>query len=176
MGDHITRYDRMPIPPIEANTQYFEAGPVRIGVEFRILDDATVAAIRGSLLSATGSDVGQLTELDDCGVSLHIFMGGQEHLRFDCFTEDPHYHYVGWARRSNEVLHLDPVADGDPLAWALERVRTRLPQMLERAGCPEHARAVDLAEIERMLPRITECAYRLRFQAEQTRAITAQAS
>ena len=32
------------------------------------------------------------------------------------------------------MIHLDPVADGDPLAWALERLRTRLPQMLERAG------------------------------------------
>ena len=38
------------------------------------------------------------------------------------------------ASACNEMLHLDPVADGDPLAWALERIRTRLPQMLARAG------------------------------------------
>src|SRR3954466_1923010 len=115
MGDHITRYDRMPIPPVDANPQYFQAGAVRIGVEFRVLSDDVVAQIRGTLESATGTDTGQLTELDDTGVSLHVFVAGQEHLRFDCFREDPHYHYVGWARKSNEVLHLDPVADGDPL-------------------------------------------------------------
>lgn len=166
MGDHITRYDRMPIPPIEANTQYFQAGAVRIGVEFRVLSDDVVAQIRGTLEAATGSDVGQLTELDDTGVSLHVFVAGQEHLRFDCFREDPHYHYVGWARKSNEVLHLDPVADGDPLTWALDRIRTRLPQMLERAGVPELAKQVDPAEIERVMPRIIELAFRKRFQAE----------
>jgi hypothetical protein len=166
MGDHITRYDRMPIPPIDANTQYFQAGAVRIGVEFRVLSDDVVAQIRGTLEAATGSDVGQLTELDDTGVSLHVFVAGQEHLRFDCFREDPHYHYVGWARKSNEVLHLDPVADGDPLLWALERIRTRLPQMLERAGVPELAKQVDVAELERVLPRVTELAFRSRFAAE----------
>ena len=30
---HITRYDLMPIPPLESQTTWFDAGVVRIGVE-----------------------------------------------------------------------------------------------------------------------------------------------
>lgn len=165
---HITRYDKMPIPPIEAHTDYFAAGVIRIGVEFRVLNDAAVAAIRKTLESAQGSDTGRLENLDDSGVSLHVFGcdGGEvlEHLRFDCFTEEPHYHYVGWARKTNEVLQIDPVADGDPLAWALERIRTRLPQMLVRAGAAHIAARVDPQAIEAILPRVAEAAYRLRYR------------
>lgn len=168
MADHITRYDKMPIPPIEAHTEYFAAGIIRIGVEFRVLNDAAVAAIRATLESAQGAETGRLENLDDSGVSLHVFDGegdaAREHLRFDCFVEEPHYHYVGWARKTNEVLQIDPVADGDPLAWALERIRTRLPQMLVRAGAPEIAARVDPRALEAVFPRIAEAAYRLRYR------------
>jgi len=171
MGDHITRYDKMPIPPIDANTEHFEAGNVRIGVEYRVLTEAVAAANRAALMGAIGSEVGKLEELDDCGVSLHVYglADGEwlEHLRFDCFQEEPHYHYVGWARRSNEVLHIDPVADGDPLAWALNRVRTRLPQMFERAGVPQVAAMVDIRAIEAILPRVTEAAFSARYHADK---------
>jgi hypothetical protein len=67
---------------------------------------------------------------------------------------------------SNEMLHLDPIADGDPLAWALERIRTRLPQMLARAGAADVAARLDPAELERALPRIAEAAYRARYQSD----------
>ncbi len=167
MDSHIIRYDRMPIPPNEAQTEYFEAGNVRIGVEYRILNDEVVAEIRKTLQAATGSEEGQLENLDDAGVSLHVFAGppGQqlEYLRFDCFNEDPHYHYVSWKGKSNEVFHMDPVADGDPLAWALERIATRLPQMLIRAGVPEVAAQVDMGQLDTTLPKVKEKAYRARF-------------
>jgi hypothetical protein len=86
-----------------------------------------------------------------------------EYLRFDCFDEDPHYHYISWKQRSNEMLHLDPVADGDPLLWALERIRTRLPQMLERAGARELAARVDPRLVEQVLARVSEAAWRSRY-------------
>jgi hypothetical protein len=162
MADHITRYDKMPIPPIEEHTNYVNAGVVRIGVEYRVLTDELVAAIRPTLQSAGGEDEGQLVELDDSGVSLHVFAGpnGQqkEYLRFDCFNEDPHYHYVDWKNNSNEVLHIDPVADGDPLAWSLERIGTRLPQMLSRAGARDIAQQVDSELIDQAMSRIKEIA------------------
>src|SRR5262249_29026388 len=123
--DHITRYDQMPIPPIEPHTEYVEAGAVVFGIEYRVLTDEIAAASR--LEAATGEERGQVTGLDDRGVSIHVFAKLEsertECLRFDCFVEDPHYHYIDWRKRSNEMLHLDPVADGDPLAWALERIR-----------------------------------------------------
>ena len=164
---HITRYDVMPIPPIEAHTRWFEAGALRVGVEYRLVTEAVAAARQ--VEAATGTDGLEAAVLDDRGVSLHVvgLVDGvlREVLRFDCFVEDPHYHYVSWREKANEVLHLDPVADGDPLAWALERLRSRLPQMLARAGAPELARAVDARAIERALPAITEAAQRARRQA-----------
>jgi len=171
MADHITRYDKMPIPPIAEHTEYFSAGIICIGVEYRVLNDVAVAAIRATL-ELRGIDGDPLRSLElDSGVSLHIFGGSgeqaREYLRFDCFIEEPHYHYVGWSSKSNEVLQIDPVADGDALAWALERVRTRLPQMLMRAGAADIAAQVDPLLIEAILPRVTETAYRARYRDRQ---------
>jgi hypothetical protein len=161
---HVTRYDVMPIPPVEAQTEWFRAGALTIGVEYRLVTEAIAAARQ--VEAATGSDGLEAAVLDDRGVSLHVVgeLDGvpREVLRFDCFAEDPHYHYVSWREKSNEVLHLDPVADGDPLAWSLDRLRTRLPQMLARAGAPELAAAVDARDIAAALPRIAAAAERLR--------------
>ena len=171
MADHITRYDRMPIPEMEANTEYFQAGNIRIGVEYRVLNDAVAAVARINLMASSGGETGKITEIDDCGVSLHIHavQDGQllEHLRFDCFQEEPHYHYVGWRAKTNHVLHVDPVVDGDPLAWALERIRTRLPAMLTHAGAEDVAAQVDLAAIEAIMPKVTEAAYRARYTSDK---------
>jgi hypothetical protein len=163
---HITRYDVMPIPPVLAHTHFVDAGVVRIGVEYRLLDDA-IAQAHMREVDAAGQ-YAQATGIDDRGVSLHVFAeqdGEQrEFLRFDCFVEDPHYHYISWRGRTNDMVHLDPIADGDALAWAIERIRTRLPQMLERAGAPEVARRLDAAALEAALPRVTEAAYRARYE------------
>ena len=168
MASHITRYDKMPIPPIAAHTQWFDAGAVRFGVEYRLLNDAIAAA--AEIEAASGTDRADPATFDDRGVSIHVegcdAQGALEYLRFDCFEEDPHYHYVSWRSMSNEMLHIDPIADGDPLAWALERIRTRLPQMLERAGAPELAARVDAREIERVLPRVADAAYRARYHSD----------
>lgn len=164
----VTRYSVMPIPPVEDHTTWFDAGALRIGVEYRVLDDAIAAA--AVVEEARGDDRGQVEGLDDRGVSLHV-CGEQdgelrEFLRFDCFAEDPHYHYVSWRDRANEMIHIDPVADGDPLAWALERIRTRLPRMLARAGAEDLARRLDPGALESVLPRVTEAAFRARFENE----------
>ena len=162
---HITRYKVMPIPPVEKQTTWIEAGPVKFGIEYRLLNDA-IAAAAVVVQSDTGDAAG-VENIEDRGVSIHVFgtSGGEslEYLRFDCFDEDPHYHYVSWKRKLNEMLHIDPIADGDPLIWALERIRTRLPQMLERAGAPEIAARVDLRLVEATLPKVSEAAWRARY-------------
>ena len=158
----ITRYEIMPIPPIEAHTERFEAGVVSIGVEYRLLDDAITAAF------AVTQGTTEAPSIDDRGVSLHVFGGSgedeSEYLRFDCFEEDPHYHYVSHAKQTNEMVHLDPNAHGDPLEWALGCIRSRLPQMLDRAGAASLASQVDVSRIEEILPKVAEAAYRARFQ------------
>src|SRR5665213_568962 len=81
----------MPIPPVERNTERFTAGAVTIGVEFRVLTDALIAAMGKKAAPEIGS-------LDDAGVSIHVFVkaadGDLERLRFDCFRKEPHYHYI----------------------------------------------------------------------------------
>ncbi len=160
----ITTYNIMPIPPIEAQMKRFDVGPVTIGVEYRLLDEAISAAHTDAVGYA-----GDMEDVDisDCGVSLHVFgrSGGEEYeyLRFDCFDEDPHYHYVSYKNQTNQMVHVDPVALGDPLVWAIERIRTRLPQMLTRAGAAEVAAEVDMMAVDQVLSQVAEVAYRARF-------------
>ena len=105
--------------------EMFDAGAVRIGVEFRILTDELVAALG---LKAT------VTGLNDVGVSLHVFVkaedGDLERLRFDCFEVDPHYHLD--PPGANQVTPVP--AERDSIDWALEELRTDLPAWLARAG------------------------------------------
>ena len=159
----VTHYDQMPIPPVEAHTKYFDAGVLRIGVEYRLLNDAIAAA--SSIEKARG-DSGGADSFDDCGVSLHVFGLCEgtmhEYLRFDCFDEDPHYHYVDWKSHTNQMVHIDPEAQGDALAWSIERLRTRLAQMLERAGAHEVVAALDAARVESALPAVEREAQRAR--------------
>ncbi len=164
MSDHITRYSVMPIPAIDANTTSFHIGSIRLGVEYRVLTDAVAAAAQ--LSAADGDERGQTTELDDRGVSIHVH-GNQdgeerEFLRFDCFDEDPHYHYINWRDRSNEMLHMDPAATGDPVAFALGCIEQRLAALLERAGAPDVASQVDVTALRQILPEVKREATRLR--------------
>ena len=55
-------------------------------------------------------------------------------------------------------------------AWALERIRTRLPQMLTRAGAGAAAAALDAAALEAILPRVAEAAYRARYRSDDAAA------
>ena len=162
---HITRYKVMPIPPVEKQTTWIEAGPVKFGIEYRLLNDA-IAAAAVVVQSDTGDAAG-VENVEDRGVSIHVFgtSGGEslEYLRFDCFDEDPHYHYISWKDHTNEMIHLDPIADGDPLGWALDRLRLRLPFMLERAGAEEIAAVLDSRLLDLALPRVAEAAYRARY-------------
>ena len=59
MADHITRYDKMPIPAMAANTEYFDAGTIRIGVEYRVLNDAVAAVARLNLEASSGGETGK---------------------------------------------------------------------------------------------------------------------
>jgi hypothetical protein len=163
------RYMGMPIPPVKENMEVFSAGAVSIGVEFRVLTDAVIDALGLKEIAASN----QYPELDDRGVSLHVFVrtgeGDFERLRFDCFQRDPHYHYLSVANKWQDVIHIDPTVTGDPVSWALNLIRSRLAVMLTRAEVEEPARYVDAGKIEEILPRVTEAAYRARFNSNKER-------
>ena len=160
----VTRYSVMPIPAVAERERSFAAGGLRIGVEYRLLTDAIAAA--AELEDASGDTRGQTTELDDRGVALHVYaeQDGEERefLRFDCFQEDPHYHYVSWREKRNDMVHIDPVTAGDPLEWALDRLGDRLAEMLRRAGAPDVAERMDAAAVADLLPEVRAAAERAR--------------
>ncbi len=68
---HIARYDKMSIPPVAQQTEYFEAGPLTFGVEYRLLTDAIAAASASE--DARGVDSAAETSFDDRGVAIHVF-------------------------------------------------------------------------------------------------------
>ena len=128
-------------PPVAEHTRYFDAAAVRIGVEYRYVDPA-------SLTETYAGNAAHLAELEerspdggfsDEGVSIHVCGDdGHEYVRFDVFDEEPHYHYVHKTPADGEIINnviaYDAVALGDMLDWAIERLRTRLPDMLRARG------------------------------------------
>ena len=73
-------------------------------------------------------------------------------LRFDCFEDDPHYHYDPEGR--NFQLHLNPETVSDPLAWSLGELGLNLRTMLRTAGYDQLAQQVDPAAVAEALPRV----------------------
>lgn len=132
------RYTVAPIPPDPAHTRYLDAGALRLGIEYRVLDAP-------ALESAYGDDAAAMQEIqanlpvqgaNDRGLSIHVLGAedGHEYLRFDVFETGPHYHYIAPSGVEQTIVDFDVVAHGDMLPWALAQLRSRLPQMLERAG------------------------------------------
>src|SRR4051812_19052204 len=83
--------------------------------------------------------------LSDQGVCIHV-MGEvdgtpTELLRFDCFDQEPHYHYAPTGK--NERRFLDKTTAGNPIGWTLRQLRGSLPAMLERGGFDEVASKLD---------------------------------
>ena len=136
-------YTVMPIPIIAEHCVEIPAGPVLFVVEARSL---TVDAIVENEQAQTATDgLDHDYDVDAGGASLHV-LGAEdrvEYLRFDAFDHEPHYHYIFNDTQGNVVVRFDDIAEGDPLAWTIRVVGTRLPEMLE------HAHGADLAEAVR---------------------------
>ncbi len=104
--------------------------------------------------------------LSDQGVCVHVLgdvSEDEEHelLRFDCFDHEPHYHYG--PQKRNRRLMLDKTTEGDSLDWTLAQIRTRLPEMVERAGYPELVEsagadglAEDISELDAQARRLAQ--------------------
>lgn len=167
-----TTYYMKPIAPAEQNTVRVPAGAVTFGLEMRELNPAHVRAFyRGrpdeEHITAMADRV---DSLDDGGPSIHVFGSDDqlEYLRFDCFRNGPHYHYVHPNEEHQVVNEIDPVADGDPFEWALGRLRSRLPEMLREAGGARLANQLDPATVDSAINRVSELA------AKATRPVSSQ--
>ena len=119
------------IAPVQDRCVSLSAGPLRFVVEARHLDDQAVSGNLGD-----ESVDGDEELFDDYGPTLHVYGedDGIEHLRFDCFADKPHYHYVLGDGAVNTVCRIDQFAEGDVIEWTIGRLRERLPEMLEHCG------------------------------------------
>jgi hypothetical protein len=158
-------YNIPPQPPVSEHTRDFPAGAVTLGVEYRDVDPEGLRA------TYAGNEA-HLAELEerspvggffDTGVSIHVFAtdDGYEYVRFDCFDDEPHYHYIHRTSDGsvvNQIIDFDAVAGGDMLAWALERIRTRLPEMLTAAGGGAVAERVEQSAVDAALEQVRAAA------------------
>ncbi len=153
-----TVYNVPPIAPDPDNTTYIEGGGLRVGVEYRLLNDEELAAnYEGAAMDEV--QAGIQGDIEDSGVSLHVesVVDGKEYLRFDCFENGPHYHYIEPTGKSQTVVDYDSAALGEMLPWALGQLRERLFPMLKRAGGAALIAGIDepafrscLDEVERL--------------------------
>jgi len=98
-----------------------EAGNIRFGLEFR------------ETANDRGMAVHVLSDVADQEIEL---------LAFDCFENGPHYHYG--PRNQDVRVYWDKTMVPDTLSWTLEQFKGgKLPAMIERAGYPTIAAAMD---------------------------------
>jgi hypothetical protein len=130
------RYDRLPIPMVEEHCIPVDGGAVQLVIESRRLTNAIVEE------TYHGEIAGGIP-FDDGGVTLHVLGtdDGLEHLRFDCFEGEPHYHYIDHAAGGNTVVRIDELAVGDPIEFSLNCVAHHLPEMLRHTGATDLAAA-----------------------------------
>jgi hypothetical protein len=123
------RYDVLPIPMVIEHCVSVDAGAVQLVVESRQLTNEILeSTYQGAVKPAIS--------YDDFGASLHVCgtADGLEHLRFDCFENEPHYHYIEQAAGANVVVRIDELAVGDPIEFTLACVEHHLADMLRNCG------------------------------------------
>ena len=155
-----TVYSVPPIPPDAERTTYVDAGAISIGVEYRLLDDAELAAnYQGEQMDEI-QDALDGNAVEDNGVSLHVVGAddGHEYLRFDLFEQAPHYHYIDRSGERQTIVDYDRVALGPMLPWALDQIRHRLVPMLEHAGGEALVAKLDAGRIEASLVEVEKLA------------------
>ena len=126
---------------------------------------------------------GNIQDHADQGVSIVVqgIVDGEETtlLRFNCFDVERSYIYgpetpnpnsdgpmmlagrTEGATGMGKLYRMDPTADGNPIGWTIKTMKSKLPDMLERAGYPEIAKELDLEELMDTLPELEATAREL---------------
>ena len=90
---------------------------------------------------------------DLAGNTGRVFTEETELLAFDCFRDEPHYHYG--PRNKNHRIFWDKTLVPDPLGWCLDQFKTgKLKAMLERAGYPGVAADLDEDLLASVIPQV----------------------
>jgi hypothetical protein len=115
---------------------------------------------------------GNVEDHVDQGVSIDVVadIDGKETslLRFNCFDIERAYIYGPENPELTTPLRvggglgvhcrMDPVVDGNPIAWSVRTMGRRLPRMIERAGYKQVADRLNMAAVLRVLPDVEACA------------------
>ena len=157
MGTFVASF---PVPHEPRATTFVAAGPITFGVEPRVFDPVAEAAkLTAEEIAAAGPDALFNSDQVDSGVCVHVFAteGLAEYLRFDCFNDEPHYHYIV-PGKGNMLVHFDRVANGPMLDWAIRTLRARLPEMLTQLGAARIAAALQPEAVQRALDEVQRVA------------------
>ncbi|MEE3142178.1 MAG: hypothetical protein VX307_06260 [Chloroflexota bacterium] len=121
-------------------TDIFEVGNIRFGLEMRRQasgDGGLAIHVLADLAGTPGRHYTEETEL----------------LAFDCFRDDPHYHYG--PRNKNHRIFFDKALVPDTLGWTLKQFKSRkLAAMIDRAGYPGVAADLDQDLLDSLIPSI----------------------
>jgi hypothetical protein len=150
----------LPVAHEPQATTFVAAGPITFGVEPRVFDPVAEAAkLTAEEIAAAGPDALFNSGQVDSGVCVHVFgtEGLAEYLRFDCFADEPHYHYIV-PGKGNMLVHFDRIANGPMLDWTIRTLRGRLPEMLKQLGADKIAAALKPQELERALDEVQRVA------------------
>jgi len=150
----------------QATQRTFPAGPLTLVVRHELWDgNIQDHADQGVAISVKAQVAGRDTTL----------------LRFNCFDIEKSYVYgpdnreltvagpemLGGAPLPN-FYRMDPIACGNPIGWTIRTLGAKLPRMLERAGYPAIAKAVESAALRRVLPEVEACARELHATGRNT--------
>ena len=75
-------------------------------------------------------------------------------VRLDWFPDCPHYHYNPRTTHGKEIP-LDPALIGDTMSFFLEKIPGSLSNMIQGAGFPEVAKAMNAGEVNRAMTQVT---------------------
>jgi predicted DNA-binding ribbon-helix-helix protein len=96
------------------------------------------------------------TRTGDRGPSLRVYGDVEDKpvqlLRFDCFEQDPHFHYDPDGK--NNLLRMDKANVSDPIAWSMDYLRGNVASLVRVAGYSNLADEVDEAALAAALPTV----------------------
>lgn len=158
-------HDSIPVPHEPRDTALFPAGDLTLGVEYRVFDPAVERAkLTPAEVAAAGEDSLFHRDEADEGLCIHVFLtdGMREVLRFDCFGDEPHYHYIS-PGEGNVLVHYDRAANGPMLAWTIGSLRHHIDSMLGLIAEPTLTQVGDQGTWQGGLDAIVEHAAKLGF-------------
>jgi hypothetical protein len=75
-------------------------------------------------------------------------------LRFDCFEQEPHFHYDPDGK--NNRIFLYKARAGDPIAWSMDYLRGNVTSLVRIAGYGQVADRLDEAALTAALPGVEQ--------------------